>query len=1377
MAKGMPASNLTKGAALAGVALLVGAYCNGRNKTGTEAPSSIEGSRSALGVSPGAWTQISTTFRNGAYLLPREPAPGEQLDLVRTSSGAAHTVVTHPTNANIVYIASVSGGIWKTENARSSSPSWRPLTDSLPWLWSPTLVMDPAQPETLVSGVGIFTSGSFMDLAFPSETFALIYVTRNGGDHWEVLNDLNFPDLAPYEKAHISALNVHADADPGNPERVVLAGTFQHGLWRGHTNGGFVRVTDNLPPSSNGSATGFGYVFALAPVPGNPNTIYAAIGPTSGPCSSESCAKTEGGIYMTTDGGTVWSNISNSNDRLKKALSACPPEVGHCLVTNVLLSASGSGRLYAGVVLFDSNSTDLSYLGRTDNQGATWAEMDLPRAPILQYEPWDPSVICYRGNITAIQPSGPVPGQGPLPALEITTDAPHELFKSGGYGKRTVLIKGVTAPGMADVNRDWFIKPTANNDPNKFLVYDLATRAGTASGPSCNASTPCQGTWQSWGGVGVQTEAMLADPDYGNLLYLAGTGSVPHLAPPGAGSYSEQGPDTFLARGDAAAAAASDVPSPAWTFMVGTATDSYTSPFTDPRGFAFDALGSLYEVSDGGVVRHTNPRGLSLDGGAGVLGDWINMNGDLSTIQIRDLAIDTRSGLAFGGCQDSGTISQPPSGLEWTDWTGGDGNEVEVEDRFPEASYRYHGYKCIPFNADGVPDPFPPSCDFSLTIKAPKDGNTTPEQLGGDAKPFMINKSDDALDRDHSHIVFGWSGTVYESLNGGREVTSLGPIPGQTIALAYGHPACNGYKDALWVIQHDVSPSTYVRLSADATLHAIPHQPPASTHTADIALSPQSCRTAYIVASEQVFMTTDAEETDWTDITGDLARLKAGPLHSIQYVPSATGDRLFVAGSVGVYMSSPVTNPKVWVRVGTGLPNALPRDLDYDPIRHKLVVATFGRGVFALSNPELINQAPIASCKGVTLPVGPSCVATPTASAFDNGSTDPDGNPLTFTAVDRDSLEEQPLGSLPPGNYQVTIKVADNQGAYALCPDVTLTVTDPTPPVLQVPADQTIRTCASTAAVSIGQATATDDCAAGLVPTGEVISRNGVALPTPIPVTNGQATLGPGTYVVRWTVSDNANPPVQDTQIVTVAPPVQTSRSFILHDRAQLKGPGGSWAALLNAGTGTTKVSQDCKLGGIISQSSVTVQHRSIVYGDVVSGGEINPDTDATITGTQTEHATITLPAPPALPAYPSPILAGFTVNSGQTMTKWPGSYSSQTSINGGTLILKAGDYYFESLTINSGSIVRVTPTTRIFVKTALVFNAPFLASSGSAVQPIYLGYAGTANLYMYAVFNGTLLAPNALVAFGTGSGLTFTGSFYGKAFEVTPDSKLVCSM
>jgi hypothetical protein len=81
-----------------------------------------------------------------------------------------------------------------------------------------------------------------------------------------------------------------------------------------------------------------------------------------------------------------------------------------------------------------------------------------------------------------------------------------------------------------------------------------------------------------------------------------------------------------------------------------------------------------------------------------------------------------------------------------------------------------------------------------------------------------------------------------------------------------------------------------------------------------------------------------------------------------------------------------------------------------------------------------------------------------------------------------------------------------------------------------------------------------------------------------------------------------------------------------------------------------------------------------------------------------------------------------------------------------------------------------------VFVQSSLFFNAPFRASSGTAIQPIFLGFAGS-NLSLLAQFNGTLVAPNASVVFGTGSGIVYTGSFFGRSLEVTPASTLVCSL
>ena len=214
---------------------------------------------------------------------------------------------------------------------------------------------------------------------------------------------------------------------------------------------------------------------------------------------------------------------------------------------------------------------------------------------------------------------------------------------------------------------------------------------------------------------------------------------------------------------------------------------------------------------------------------------------------------------------------------------------------------------------------------------------------------------------------------------------------------------------------------------------------------------------------------------------------------------------------------------------------------------------------------------------------------------------------------------------------------------------------------------------------------------------------------------------------------------------------------------------------MLNSGPGATRAGQDTRTGAILSRGAVTIQHRAIVNGDVVSASTVTKDSDATVTGTITQFGSVALPAPPTLPAFPPPTLGGFTVNSGTTQNRPPGSYSGATMLNGGTLILAAGDYFFQSLTINSGSTLRATPTTRIFVQNALVFNAPIRATSGTALQAITLGFAGT-TLGMFSPFNGTLIAPNAHVTFGTGAGLTYRGLFFGRTLEITPASVLVCT-
>ncbi|WP_425639320.1 T9SS type A sorting domain-containing protein [Algoriphagus yeomjeoni] len=87
------------------------------------------------------------------------------------------------------------------------------------------------------------------------------------------------------------------------------------------------------------------------------------------------------------------------------------------------------------------------------------------------------------------------------------------------------------------------------------------------------------------------------------------------------------------------------------------------------------------------------------------------------------------------------------------------------------------------------------------------------------------------------------------------------------------------------------------------------------------------------------------------------------------------------------------------------------------------------------------NIPPIAVAKPLTVSADANCKGTATATLFDGGSTDPDGDPLTFSV--------SPVGPYTLGVTNVLLTVTDSKGASSTAA-TTITVEDTTPPVLVV---------------------------------------------------------------------------------------------------------------------------------------------------------------------------------------------------------------------------------------------------------------------------------------------------------------------------------------
>ncbi|WP_439516378.1 HYR domain-containing protein [Sediminibacterium sp.] len=163
------------------------------------------------------------------------------------------------------------------------------------------------------------------------------------------------------------------------------------------------------------------------------------------------------------------------------------------------------------------------------------------------------------------------------------------------------------------------------------------------------------------------------------------------------------------------------------------------------------------------------------------------------------------------------------------------------------------------------------------------------------------------------------------------------------------------------------------------------------------------------------------------------------------------------------------------------------------------------------------NQPPVAVCKPLTVSANANCQGIAVAADFNNGSSDPNGDALTYSVL--------PAGPYAKGVTNVVLTVTDSKGASSTC-STTITVVDDLAPVVTAPANVTVNTdagvCIATN-VSLGTPVVSDNC------TGWTVTNNA---PT---------QFEKGVTNVTWTVTDasgNVTTAVQTVTVKDVTPPV-----------------------------------------------------------------------------------------------------------------------------------------------------------------------------------------------------------------------------------------------
>ncbi len=339
-------------------------------------------------TAPASWQSAGPTGILGGQ---SENVPGNPV------SGAIQTLLTHPTNANIVWVATVNGGLWKTTNATASSPTWVPLTDESATLSIGALHLDPtvASHNTLWAGAGRFSS-----LAQDGGARAGLFKSVDGGSTWSSVTGngamigKNVSGIAARGSTVIVSVNV-ADAF-----------TFSNvGIFRS-TNGGssFVQV-------NNGAGTGLpaGLAYDLVSDPVNTNVLYTTI--WAGPAD---------GVYKSVDRGATWSRVSSA------AMNAL---IGSG-TSNMEMSVGKHNNVYVGII----NQGQLAGLFRSGNGGSTWTQLDSPKTN-------------ENGNVVGIhpRPKGPGPGS-PLPSIAGGQGGIHFSIAADPVNPNVVYVGGDRQP-------------------------------------------------------------------------------------------------------------------------------------------------------------------------------------------------------------------------------------------------------------------------------------------------------------------------------------------------------------------------------------------------------------------------------------------------------------------------------------------------------------------------------------------------------------------------------------------------------------------------------------------------------------------------------------------------------------------------------------------------------------------------------------------------------------------------------------------------------------------------------------------------------------------------------------------------------------------
>lgn len=195
---------------------------------------------------------------------------------------------------NHIYVATASGGLWKTENRGTT---WRCIFEKENTISIGDIAIDPKNPDVIWVGSGesnVRNSGSIGDG---------VYKSTDGGKTWQ--------HMGLKETEHISRIVIH----PHNTD-IIYVGALGHAYGSNDERGVFRSKDAGKTWQKVLYIDKKHGVADLDIDPENPNILYAAMWHFERKPWTHTSGSTEGGIFRTIDGGDNWNKLTSGLPKL-----------------------------------------------------------------------------------------------------------------------------------------------------------------------------------------------------------------------------------------------------------------------------------------------------------------------------------------------------------------------------------------------------------------------------------------------------------------------------------------------------------------------------------------------------------------------------------------------------------------------------------------------------------------------------------------------------------------------------------------------------------------------------------------------------------------------------------------------------------------------------------------------------------------------------------------------------------------------------------------------------------------------------------------------------------------------------------------------------